>query len=325
MTSSDKVAPKKTILVCIAKRRIEAEGIISFELVPLPGESLPEFEAGAHVDVHVTPEIVRQYSICNDPAERHRYRLAVLAEPASRGGSVAIHGGFPMGAVVTIGLPRNQFRLEENAGRSILLAGGIGITPLLAMAYRLFALGRDLELHYCVRSEDRIAFRPELMAGPLADFTHIHRDDGPEGQRFILTRTLAKPSPDAHCYVCGPAGFIDFVMGGAERLGWPADRLHVERFNTDVEMGGDAFVLATSSGLEVEIPPDRSIASVLQEHGIDVPLLCEQGVCGTCLTRVLEGVPDHRDLCQSDAEKESNAQITVCCSRSKTPRLVIDI
>ncbi|HEY0297495.1 MAG TPA: ferredoxin reductase, partial [Bordetella sp.] len=152
----------------IAARRMEAEDIVSLDLVAPAGGSLPPFEAGAHVDVQVTPAITRQYSLSNDPAETRRYRLAVLAEPDSRGGSAGVHAGLPTGSRVTIGMPRNLFRLDESAGRSILLAGGIGITPLLAMAYRLRTLGRDFELHYCVRGESRIAFRAELAAGPLA-------------------------------------------------------------------------------------------------------------------------------------------------------------
>jgi vanillate O-demethylase ferredoxin subunit len=325
MTSSQPEAGGKIFRARIAARTLEAEDIVSFELRPFDGETLPAFSAGAHVDVHVTPEIVRQYSISNDPRESHRYRLAVLAEPNSRGGSAGIHGGFPTGATVTVGLPRNLFCLDETAGRSILLAGGIGITPLLAMAYRLLALGHDFELHYCVRSNTRVAFRQELTSGPLATRTKIHCDDGQDEQRFVLGRTLARPSADAHLYVCGPAGFIDFATAGAERLGWPSERVHVERFSAEIDTSGNAFTVVTSSGLTVEIPPGRSIAAVLADQGIDVPTLCEQGVCGTCLTPVLEGIPDHRDLCQSDEEKALNTQITLCCSRSKTPRLVIDI
>jgi vanillate monooxygenase ferredoxin subunit len=325
MTNSNPPADGATFRALIAARTLEAEDIVSFELHPLDGETLPRFEAGSHVDLRVTPEIVRQYSISNDPRETHRYRLAVLAEPNSRGGSVAVHDGLPVGATVTIGLPRNLFRLDETAARSILLAGGIGITPLLAMAYRLLALERDFELHYCVRNEARLAFKDELTAGPLAARISIHRDDGSDEQRFVLARTLARPSAGAHLYVCGPAGFIDFVTAGAQRLGWPAERVHIERFSADVDLTGDGFTVITSGGLAVEVPPGKSIVEVLREHGIDVPTLCEQGVCGTCLTPVLEGIPDHRDLCQSDAEKASNAQITLCCSRSKTPRLVIDI
>jgi vanillate monooxygenase ferredoxin subunit len=315
----------QTFQARIAARAMEAEDILSFELHPLEGQTLPPFEAGAHVDIHVTPGLVRQYSISNDPRETHRYRLAVLAEPNSRGGSAGIHGGFPAGAVVTVGLPRNLFRLDEGGGRSILLAGGIGITPLLAMAWRLSALDRDFALHYCVRDEARLAFRDELTTGPLAPRTFIHCDDGPDAQRFALGRVLSRPPPDAHLYVCGPAGYIDFVTEGAARLGWPTDRVHIERFTANIDPTGAAFTLVTSGGLTVEIPPDRTIAAVLAEHGVEVPLLCEQGVCGTCLTPVLEGIPDHRDFCQSDAEKALNTQLTLCCSRSKTPRLVIDI
>jgi vanillate O-demethylase ferredoxin subunit len=309
----------------IVARTMESSDIVSVELWPLEGATLPPFAAGAHVDVHVAPGLVRQYSISNDPREAHRYRLAVLAEPNSRGGSAGIHAGFAVGHVVTLGPPRNLFALEEAADRSILLAGGIGITPLLSMAYRLAALGRKFELHYCVRSAARVAFREELTAGPLAPGVSIHCDDGPDDQRFLLGRTLAPTGGDDHVYVCGPPGFIDFVTEGAKRFGWPGDRVHVERFGATVDTSGEAFTVVTSAGITVEVPGDRSIASVLAEHGVEVPLLCEQGVCGTCLTPVLEGVPDHRDHVQTDAEKASNTQIALCCSRSLTPRLIIAI
>ncbi len=309
----------------IVARKVEAEEIVSLELHACDGETLPAFAAGAHVDVHVAPGIVRQYSLSNDPRETHRYRLAVLAEPNSRGGSAGIHAGFAVGSLVAIGPPRNLFRLDEAAGQSILLAGGIGITPLMAMAYRLLALGRDFQLHYCVRNAARVAFRDELTDGPLAPWTTIHHDDGPDEQRFVLSRTLGRPAAEAHLYICGPAGFIDFVIAGAQRLGWPEARIHVERFSAAPDTTGDAFTVETSGGMVVEVPADRSIAAVLAEHGLDVPTLCEQGVCGTCLTPVLDGIPDHRDFCQTDAEKAENGQIALCCSRSKTPRLVIDI
>ncbi len=309
----------------VAGRRHEATNIVSFQLLPLAAQSLPAFTAGAHVDVRVTADIVRQYSICSDPRGSGHYRLAVLAEAHSRGGSAGIHAGFVDGTVVNIGAPRNHFYLDETAGRSILLAGGIGITPLLAMAYRLSALGRDFALHYCVRSSDRAAFRDELTAGPLAPHTAIHCDDGADAQRFVLSRVLSRPAADAHVYVCGPPGFISLITEGAQRLGWPAGRVHVEHFKADVEVTGDSFVVRTAGGMTITIPPDKSIAATLAEHGVAVTLLCEQGVCGTCLTPVLEGEPEHRDFCQSAAEKAANRMIAICCSRAKSAVLVLDL
>lgn len=316
----------ETLTVMITGRRDEAEGIISLELTPADGASLPRFEAGAHVDVHVAPDLVRQYSLCNDPAETHRYVLGILRDAGSRGGSAAVHAGFIPGESVRIGRPRNNFRLEESATHSILLAGGIGITPLLAMAWRLHVLGASFELHYCTRSLSRTAFRDLLREVPFADRVRLHLDDGPEDQRLEVDSVLARPGAGAHVYACGPSGFLDHVLGAAERFGWPEERIHREYFSAEVKLGGGEFtVRAAKSGLSLAVPAGRSIAEVLQEHGVAVPLSCEQGVCGTCLTPVLGGEPDHRDQYLTDAEKTANDQMMLCCSRAKTPVLVLDI
>lgn len=311
--------------VTIIGRTVEADGIISLELVDAAGKPLPAFEAGAHVDVHVAPGLIRQYSLCNDPSERHRYRLGVLLEAESRGGSAGMHR-FAIGDKVRISAPRNNFRLLEEAPRSILLAGGIGVTPLYAMAHRLQQLGRDFELHYCTRTRGRSAFLAELAAASFADRVHVHFDDGPAEQRFELDHVLARPTPGTHLYLCGPTGFMDFVTAGAKRLGWPDEQVHLEYFTASIDTAGDSFtVVAQRSGLTLTVPADKTIADVLYAAGVDVPTSCEQGICGTCLTPVLEGIPDHRDLFLTDAEKAANKELTVCCSRSKTAVLVLDI
>ncbi|MGY2372916.1 PDR/VanB family oxidoreductase [Pseudomonas sp. SDO524_S393] len=308
----------------IARRQDEAEGIISLELVDPNGDCLPPFEAGAHIEVRVAPGLVRHYSLCGSPEDLVRYRLGILREPASRGGSAQIHGQFHEGRLVEVTAPRNQFRLVENAGHSLLLGGGIGITPILAMAWRLQTLGASFEVHYCVRSEARAAFLNVLKDAPFADCVTLHVDD--LGQRVDLRALLQGPDPQRHVYVCGPAGFMDATLDTARGLGWAAQNLHYEYFAAQLDTEGAAFTLhAERSGLTLRVPPDRSIAQVLQAAGVEVPLSCEQGVCGTCLTRVLDGIPDHRDLFLTDDEKAANDQMLLCCSRAHSASLRLDI
>ena len=313
------------IEVIIAKRAIEADGIISLDLVAADGGPLPPFEAGAHIDVHLGPGLVRQYSLCNDCTERDRYRLGVLLEGNSRGGSRAMHR-LDVGQRLRISLPRSNFRLVEDAGHSILVAGGVGITPLMTMARRLQAIGAAFDFHYCVRTRSRAAFLEELQGSSFSSRVSVHFDDGTDEQRFTVERYLSQPRPDAHLYVCGPAGFMEYVTEGARSVAWSRECVHVEYFSADVDIGGAAFTLrAERSGKTLTVPSDKTISEVLYENGIAVPLSCEQGVCGTCLTRVLDGVPDHRDLFQTDEEKAANTYMTICCSRSKSATLVLDL
>jgi vanillate O-demethylase ferredoxin subunit len=312
--------------VRILSRQDLATDIVSLELVAVDGADLPPFDPGAHVDVHVAPGIVRQYSLCNDPAERHRYRLGILRDASSRGGSVEIHRAFAAGQVVRISRPRCNFRLAAQAGRSILVAGGIGITPLLSMAYRLHAEGADFALHYCTRSRERTAFLSELAASGFADRVHLHHDDGLPEQRFSMESCLPPVDPAAHLYVCGPTGFIDFVTKGASRKGWETGQIHVEHFTAEVSTEGATFtVVAAISGVTVKVSAGQTIAQALIAGGVDMPLSCEQGICGTCLTRVIEGIPDHRDQYQTDQEKAANDYMTPCCSRALSARLVLDL
>ncbi len=217
------------IPVRISRKAVEATDIVSLELAPLEGASLPPFSAGSHIDVEVKPGLVRQYSLCNDPTESHRYLIGVLRDPASRGGSTAVHDLLQEGQVVRISAPRNHFALVP-AGRSLLFAGGIGVTPILCMAERLAQSGADFEMHYCARSADRAAFVERIRASRFADRVHFHYDDGDADQKLNLAEVLAGAAADTHLYVCGPGGFIDFVTQGAAKLGWPQERVHFEYF-----------------------------------------------------------------------------------------------
>ncbi|WP_304306872.1 PDR/VanB family oxidoreductase [Pseudacidovorax intermedius] len=316
-----------SLQVRVQRKSQEAEGIVSLELVSADGRPLPGFGAGSHIDVNLPNGLVRQYSLCNSAAERHRYRIAVLREPTSRGGSAAVHDLVKEGDVLTISAPRNHFALHD-APRSLLLAGGIGVTPILCMAQRLATWGADFEMHYCTRSPARTAFREEIAASGFADKVHLHHDDGPEAQKLRVAELLKTPEPGTQIYVCGPGGFIDHVVNTAKANGWPAQQIHLEYFAAAAQdtSGDQPFeVKLTSSGQTYRIPKDQTIVQALRAEGVEIMVSCEQGVCGTCITRVLEGVPDHRDCYLTDDERAANDQFTPCCSRSKTPLLVLDL
>ncbi len=316
----------QTLDLVIAERTDVAGGIVVLDLVAPAGAALPSFEAGAHVDVHVGAGLVRQYSLCGDPAETGRYRLGVLLDPKSRGGSVGIHRDFRVGARVRVGIPRNHFPLAAQASHSVLIGGGIGITPILSMAYHLASAGRSFELHYCARDKSKAAFLAELERAPFADRIKWHFSAEPGGSRIDVARDVTPPEPGVHLYVCGPASFMDDLIADARRFGYPDDAIHKEHFNVEVDTSGDAFeVVLAQSGKTVAVAAGVTIVKALASAGVKVEVSCENGVCGTCLCNVLDGVPDHRDCYLTDEEKAANDQMTVCCSRSKTPQLVLDI
>jgi vanillate O-demethylase ferredoxin subunit len=317
--------PATVLNVAISRRETLADGIIGLDLVALDGAPLPTFDAGAHVDVYVSPSVVRQYSICNDPTERTHYRLGILREISSRGGSAEIHRTFVEGRQIKIGPPRNNFRIVDGARQVILLAGGIGITPLLSMALHLKRRGTPFHLYYCTRTRSRTAFLSEL-GGELATHTTVHFDDGQDTQRFSPEKIAVGPNPDTHAYVCGPQGFMDWIIGELKRLEWTQSNIHVEYFTaTTDKSGGTVEVIAVRSRKSFVVPAGKTIAEVLIANGIEVPMSCEQGVCGTCLTKVLNGIPDHRDIYQTAAEKATNQYMTPCCSRALSHTIELDI
>ena len=314
--------------VRVAARHAEADGIVAFELASPDGRPLPAFTAGSHVDVQVPGGLVRQYSLANDPLETHRYVIGVLREPQSRGGSAAMHDAVAVGDLLRISPPKNHFALDQGARRTLLFAGGIGVTPLIAMAETLQHLGAEFEMHYCCRSPARTAFAARIGGSAFAPRVQFHFDDGPAGQRLDLHGALGPVRDDTHVYVCGPGGFMDFVLGGARDAGWAPAQLHSEYFAAPAQdtSGDTAFaVRLASTGRVVDIPADVTVVRALADAGVPVPTSCEQGVCGTCLTRILEGRPDHRDAYLTDEERARNDQFLPCCSRAKTPLLVLDL
>jgi len=314
------------IKVVVKRRQEQGQGVLVLDLVDPQGAALPPFAAGAHVDIHLAPELVRQYSLCSDPAQRDIYRLGILKDPQSRGGSVAAHSQLRESDEVWVSLPRNHFPLVSGAPRSILIGGGIGITPMIAMAYALSSEGADFELHYRGRSRAACAFVDELASSAFSQRVHTHFDEEGGAQSLDLPSIFGDPARGTHVYVCGPAGFMEWVIETAKTLGFPDERIHREFFQMESDTSGAAFeVEARQSGVSVTVQEGQSIVDALAKVGIKVKVSCEQGVCGTCLCDVLAGTPDHRDVYLTDEEKADNDQILLCCSRSKTPKLVLDI
>jgi vanillate O-demethylase ferredoxin subunit len=315
------------IEVVVTSRNNEALDICSYELACAQGGELPGFSAGAHIDVHLPGGLIRQYSLCNHPQERHRYLIGVLKDVASRGGSQSLHEQINSGDRLLISEPRNLFPLVPEGRRSLLFAGGIGITPILCMAEQLADGGADFELHYCARSSERAAFVERLKEASFADRVHLHFDEEADS-RLDAARVLANPQPDVHLYVCGPSGFMQHVLDSAKAQGWSDEHLHREYFAAapvDTSADGSFQVKLGSSGQVFDIPADKTVVQVLESHGVEIALSCEQGICGTCLTRVLEGVPEHRDLFLTEEEQAANDQFTPCCSRAKSKLLVLDL
>jgi vanillate O-demethylase ferredoxin subunit len=315
------------IRVRIAGIREEADDIRSFELVSANGAPLPAASAGAHIDVGLKDGRLRQYSLTNGPADVGAYYISVRLAPDSRGGSIAMHE-LREGETLTISAPRNHFPLNAEAGHHLLLAGGIGITPIYSMVRHLHAAGGSFELHYFTRTPAATAFHDELFAPEYAGKVHFHYALEPEDVKTRLADVLHERPAAGHVYVCGPARFMALVHETADPV-WPPETVHCEYFAADplAETGPrESFeVTFARSGGTFDVPADASILQILSRCGLDVPTSCEQGVCGTCVTRVLDGEPDHRDVFLTAAERERCDKMLVCVSRSKSRHLVLDI
>jgi len=316
-----------TLTVRVAGIREEAVDIRSFELVSADGTALPAYTAGSHLDVHLKPGLTRQYSLCSAPGDSARYVIAVKREANSRGGSAAMHA-LKVGDTLTIGAPRNNFALFKAASHHLLIAGGIGVTPLLSMAQELHGAGASFELQYFTRSIEHTAFHERLSAPGLREKVSFHYALDADRVRAYLRRLLWERKPDAHLYLCGPRPFMDLVETVAAAT-WPPDAVHLEYFAADpASLSGprESFeVKVASTGATFAVPAEKSIAQVLAENGIDVPVSCEQGVCGTCLTGVIEGDPDHRDVFLTDDEKRRCDRMLLCVSRARSARLTLDL
>jgi vanillate O-demethylase ferredoxin subunit len=304
-------------------------GIVELELVPGGGQAWPPVEPGAHIDLFLSNGLVRQYSLCNEAGESDRYLVAVQRELAGRGGSAWIHEHLKAGDRVAIGGPRNHFVLLP-ARRHLLIAGGIGITPIRAMARHLAGQGGDWKLHYVTRSPERTAYLQELRSAPFAARAQVLHDGGDPARGLDLDQTIGRWDGATRLYCCGPTPLMDAVGATARRLGWAEDHLHFEHFKPvehTAEAGGDRpfTVRLARSGRELLVPAGRTLLEVLEDAGCAVDCLCREGICGTCETRVLEGAPEHRDSVLSEAERAGGRAMMVCVSRARGEKLVLDL
>ena len=301
-----------------------AAGVAAFELAPIEGV-LPTFQPGAHIDVHLPNGLVRQYSITNGPGETSYYRLGVKLEPDSTGGSVCLHETVREGDVLAISEPRNNFPLRRDSMRTILLAGGIGITPLLAMAQSLDRMSLAFELHCFAQSAEHTAFS-DVLDG-LGESVVRHLGLPPDETVAEIRRLVATPDEFTHVYVCGPGPMLEAARREAAEAGWPDDHVHFEYFkNTNEIDDSSTFEVALArSALTVTVPSGSTILEVLRESGVPLPSSCEQGACGTCVATVLEGEPDHQDVYLNDSDHEAGDRIMTCVSRALSDRLVLDL
>jgi ferredoxin-NADP reductase len=293
-----------------------------FEFAPLHGGPLPAAEPGAHIDIHLANGIVRSYSLTTPDSEPRSYTVGVKRDARSRGGSKYVFDAMKVGQTLKISEPRNNFELVENAGHVVLIAGGIGITPIWSMTQRLASLGRSFELHYSCRSRADMAFLDELQGMKRV---HLHFDDESSGQFLDLGTIVAAAPKASHFYCCGPAP----MLGAFESVtkGLPPEQVHVEYFTPREEksLAGGFVVQLARSGREFAIPPGKSILEVLRAAGLELSYSCEEGVCGACETPLISGIPDHRDSVLNATERSANKVIMICCSGCKGDKLVLDL
>lgn len=305
----------------------EAKAVHSFDLRPLDGGLLPPFTAGAHIDLHLPNGLVRSYSLVNAPSERHRYLVAVSRDAKSAGGSRFLFEQAMVGETIKIGLPRNNFALVEGAPEVVLVAGGIGITPLYCMIQRLEEIGASWRLFYGARERASAAFRVELEKLESAKPGRVHFNfDLEDGRLLDVTEAVASAKLDVHLYCCGPVPMLEaFKAATAWR---PPETVHLEYFAApkQVAPSGDSFtVTVASSGQTYEIPKGRTILDVLVDKGVYAASSCRAGVCGACEVGVLSGVPDHKDYVLSDAERAANKKMMICVSGSKSANLLLEL
>ncbi|CUB03115.1 Ferredoxin-NADP reductase [Marinomonas fungiae] len=307
----------------------ETDNVVRLELVKADGGALPIYQAGAHIELQLPSGKLRQYSLCRLPTSGKEFEIAVLREPSSRGGSDELHR-LKVGDTLQSKLPQNHFLLSNPQASALLMAAGIGITPLIPMAQMLAKSGADFKLHYSAKSSKQAAFYDTLKAAPFADKVAFHFTQE-QGQRADIRALLAALPDKRDIYVCGPNDYIHEVLDTARELGWPEARLHREFFKVQRSPEIDsapreAFqVKLASTGEVFDVEKGLSITQTLELNGIEIPISCEEGWCGTCMTRVLEGIPDHRDTFLSDDERRANNLIMPCCSRSRSDCLVLDI
>ena len=319
---------KGPLSLVIAGVRQLTPRVRAYELRSLDGNGVPAVRAGAHIDVPVRLASgtlsTRRYSISSNPQRRDAYEIAVLREEAGSGGSAAVHADFRLGLTVHCGMPGNDFPLHDDARPAVLIAGGIGITPIKAMAQQLRAEGRNVALHYSVRSRNEAAYL-DALARELGHALHVYSAD--QKQRVDMTALMARAAPDSLFYVCGPARLIDAVRAAAMAAGVEQERVHSERFLAPPAPTTNRAVTVTlkRSGRRVAVTADQSILDAVEAAGIEAPAGCRGGSCGTCAVKVLAGEPEHRDTALSDIERVQAAMMCICVSRANSAELTLDL
>ncbi|WP_044563029.1 PDR/VanB family oxidoreductase [Azospirillum sp. B4] len=311
--------------VRVAAKVRDGQDVFLFDLADPAGAPLPTFPPGAHIDVAVG-ELTRQYSLYSAPAQGTCYSIAVQREAEGRGGSRALCDGVVVGDTLRIRRPRALFALADDATSHVMIAGGIGITPLLSMASHL-AGNVSVTLHYLVRRRERAALLDAAAQAVGQGNLHLHVTA--ETGRPDLASLIGPPAPGRHLYLCGPAALLDAATATAEGLGWPANHIHLERFAAEPVANAGAnrpFLLRLrSTGAVIPVMADQTAAEALAAAKVELPISCAEGVCGACITGVLDGTPDHRDCVLTDAEHAGNRLFTPCCSRAHSEMLVLDL
>lgn len=323
VVESPPVTTERELDVRVARKEAVAAGVTLLTLVRPGSGRMPAWAPGAHVDLMLGPDLVRQYSLCGDPRDDGELRIAVLREDAGRGGSARVHDALAEGDLVRIRGPRNHFALVA-ATEYVFIAGGIGITPILPMVAEVVGRGAAWRLVYGGRTRASMAFAAELAAAH-ADRVDVRPQD--ETGLLDLDAVLGAPRAGIAVYCCGPEGLLAAVEQRC--ASWPAGALHVERFSPkpveDAAPATSFTVELARSGLTLTVPPERSILEVVEDAGVDALSSCQEGTCGTCETPVLDGVPDHRDSLLSAAERAANDVMFICVSRARSGRLVLDL
>ncbi|MNZ38370.1 Phenoxybenzoate dioxygenase subunit beta [compost metagenome] len=305
--------------------KFEADGILSYELRKLDGGALPGFSAGSHIEIYLKEGLSRCYSLLNDPSRSDSYIIAVAKDTNGRGGSRFIHENIHCGQTLEVSHPRNNFALCEAAENSILIAGGIGITPLWSMAQRLSTLGKTWDLHYIARSAEKAALAEEIRQRELPGNVNFIFTENSDESRDYLTGLLKEDDGKSHLYCCGPSGMIDSFINGTQHIS--PERVHFEFFSArnEVSLEGGFLIELAKSGKTLQIEKGKTILDVLIDNGVEIINSCREGICGACEVPLLQGQADHRDSILSEEEKEANKSIFVCCSGCKGEKLVLDI
>ncbi len=317
MTSSNLLSVQVTAM------RLEAKGIVSIELGKPDQDNLPSFEAGSHIDLHLANGLVRSYSLLSSPQNQTHYIVAVLNDRDSSGGSRFIHEKLRVGDLIAISAPRNNFSVDFSAEHSVLIAGGIGVTPIMCMLNDLRAKKKQVEVLYCARSRSEAAFVDMLSQYPEVQFHFDDEQSAPPD----LKSYLDKRPKDSHVYCCGPTKMLDAFENLCEALHMP--NVHVEHFAAAEDMQSvqnDEYVVTLSqSNKTISVPAGKSLLDAILDAGVNIDHSCREGICGACETKVLEGIPDHRDNVLTKSERAANKTIMVCVSGCICKKLILDV